>query len=182
MKHAAQGSARTLGIVAALTSGASFGFFYSWVITMWGLDAAAPEAALASMVAVNEIVRNPLFIASFVGAPVATALAAVAALLAGRRRVSLFFAGAFVGLLALIVVTSIGNLPLNRSIALLEPADYGLGAWAAYSSPWQVWNGIRAALAGIAVLLCSCGLLILGASARGGGRSEEDRSPALATR
>ncbi len=153
---------RAVGIAAALLAAASFGFFYSWTISMWGLDAADPGVALASMVSLNEGVRNPLFFAVFAGAPIAALVAAVTATVRRCRVTAVWFVAAAVALASVVVVTAIGNVPLNQSIATLPAELYDATTWTAFSLPWQGWNAARAVAAGCAVICCGLGLLAMG--------------------
>ena len=159
-----------LAILALLLSGAIFGFFYAWVCsTMWGLDAADPEVAIAAMQAMNASVRNPVFAPAFFGTPAVLAAAALVAWTGGERRAaSLFGAAALVYVLGAMVPTAAANLPLNRALAEialpLDPARAG-EVWRSYSYPWQAWNTLRAAAAGIALLLAGWAVLGMGRSA-----------------
>ena len=160
-----------LAILALLHAGAIFGFFYAWVCsTMWGLDAADPNVAIAAMQAMNASVRNPVFAPAFFGTPVILAAAALAAWNVEDRRSALLFASA--GLLYAVgamVPTAAINVPLNETLAALEtPLDTAgaRDAWQAYSNPWQFWNAVRAVAAGGALLLAGWGVLGMGRAPR----------------
>lgn len=150
---------RLVAIIATVLTAASFGFFFTWALTMWGLDTAEPVAAMTSMVAVNEGIRTPLFMVVFAGAPLVTGVAAVASVMVGARSSAVWFAMAAAALvLGVILVTAIGNVPLNETIAALDPAAYGEQNWNAYSGPWQAWNSVRAVTSGVAVASCALAL------------------------
>ena len=157
---------KPLSILSLLFSGAMFGFFFAWVCsTMWGLDAADPEIAVAAMQAMNASVRNWVFAPAFFGTPVLSMATALAALRVRERRVAMFFAlacllyvvGAFVPTIAV-------NVPLNEVLASagtpLEAAR-AQEAWGSYSAPWQAWNTLRAVASGIALALAGWGLMAL---------------------
>ena len=156
-----------LAILALLFSGAIFGFFFAWVCsTMWGLDAADPEVAIAAMQAMNASVRNPVFAPAFFGTPAVLAAAAVAAWMgAERRAAALFGAAAGLYVLGAMVPTVAVNVPLNEALAAVElpldPARAG-EVWQSYSQPWQAWNTLRAVAAGIALLLAGWAVLGMG--------------------
>ena len=160
-----------LAILAILHAGAIFGFFYAWVCsTMWGLDAADPNVAIAAMQAMNASVRNPVFAPAFFGTPAVLAAAALAAWKVEESRAALLFASA--GLLYVVgamVPTATINVPLNETLAALEtPLDAANArdAWQAYSNPWQFWNTVRAVAAGCALLLAGWGVLGMGRAPR----------------
>lgn len=147
-----------------------FGFFYAWVCsTMWGLDAADAEVAIAAMQAMNASVRNPVFAPAFFGTPVVLAAAALAAWRMGERPAALLFAAAgLVYILGAMVPTVAVNVPLNEALAAVELPLGGERAreiWQSYSAPWQAWNAVRAVAAGAALLLAGWGVLRTGRAA-----------------
>ncbi|MYE02306.1 MAG: DUF1772 domain-containing protein [Alphaproteobacteria bacterium] len=168
--HGSGGAVHTVTLLAMLSllfSGAMFGFFFAWVCsTMWGLDAADPNVAVAAMQAMNASVRNWVFAPAFFGTPVLLIVTALAALRTGARRAATGFALAgLLYVLGAMVPTMTVNVPLNEALALVETplgaAEAG-DAWRAYSGPWQAWNAVRAAAAG-------CVLALAGWSLRGAG-------------
>ena len=157
-----------LAMLSLLFSGAMFGFFFAWVCsTMWGLDAADPNTAIAAMQAMNASVRNWVFAPAFFGTPVLLMFTALAALRAGERRAATGFALAgLLYVLGAMVPTMTINVPLNEALALVETplaaAEAG-DAWRAYSGPWQVWNAVRAVAAGFVLALAGWSLRGAGA-------------------
>lgn len=152
---------------ALALTGAIFGFFYAWVCsTMWGLDAAEPRVAVAAMQAMNASVRNIVFAPAFFGTPIALALTA---LLAGLTRrpaaASAFGAAALVYAVGGLYLTLSVNVPMNEALAAegaVTDPDRAQAIWAAYSPRWQLFNQIRTAASGIALLLTGLGLVFLG--------------------
>ena len=148
-----------------------FGFFFAWVCsTMWGLDAADPNVAIAAMQAMNASVRNWVFAPAFFGTPALLVLTALAAMRARERRVAIGFAIAgLLYVLGAMVPTMTVNVPLNDALALIEtplgPAEAG-EAWRAYSGPWQDWNAVRAVAAGLVLALAGWSLSGIGATKR----------------
>ncbi len=157
-----------LALLSLLFSGAMFGFFFAWVCsTMWGLDAADPNTAIAAMQAMNASVRNWVFAPAFFGTPVLLMFTALAALRVGERRAAAGFALAgLLYVLGAMVPTMTVNVPLNEALALVETplgAAEAEEAWRGYSGPWQVWNAVRAVAAGFVLALA--GWSIRGAGA-----------------
>jgi uncharacterized membrane protein len=155
-----------ISLLALLSSGAIFGFFYAWVCsTMWGLDAADPRVAIAAMQAMNASVRNAVFAPAFFGTPIVVLGAAGLAWWAGQRRAgTAFLAAALCYLAGALMVTLMVNVPMNEALAQVEvPADPDAAAqiWQAYSAPWQVWNGLRTVVCGVCLLLVGWGLTAL---------------------
>ena len=155
---------RPLAILSLIWAGAMFGFFFAWTCsTMWGLDAADPNVAIAAMQAMNESVRNWLFAPAFFGTPVLLAFAAAVAVRGRQRKVAICLALA--GLLYVVgamLPTFMVNVPLNEGLALLEvPLDPATAqnAWQSYSEPWQDWNMVRTVAAGFVLALTGWGLV-----------------------
>ena len=163
--------ARPAVLLALLHAGAIFGFFYAWVCsTMWGLDAADPNVAIAAMQAMNASVRNPVFAPAFFGTPAVLAAAALAAWKVEERRGAWLFASAgLLYILGAMVPTVAINVPLNETLAALQaPLDPPVArdAWQAYSNPWQFWNAVRAVAAGVVLLLAGWGAMGMGRAPR----------------
>ncbi len=162
---------KPLAILSLLFSGVMFGFFFAWVCsTMWGLDAADPNTAIAAMQAMNASVRNWLFAPAFFGTPVLSVFTALIAARTGERRAAVCFALAgLLYVLGAMLPTMTVNVPLNEALALVATPLDSAGAreaWRSYSGPWQFWNTVRAAAAGIALALAGCGLLGMGGGRR----------------
>ena len=165
-----------LALLSLIFAGAMFGFFFAWVCsTMWGLDAADPEVAVAAMQAMNASVRNWVFAPAFFGTPVLLIFTALAALRHRERQVAICFVLAgLLYVLGAMVPTMTVNVPLNEALASvgtpLDPAG-AEEAWRDYSGPWQVWNAVRAVAAGFVLALAGWGLTGIGtASPAGDGR------------
>ncbi|AKI01235.1 putative integral membrane protein [Hoeflea sp. IMCC20628] len=159
-------STRILPLVSLLLVASIFGFFYAWVCsTMWGLDASDPSIAIQAMQAMNASVRNTVFFPAFFLTPVVLAITAAALIRTGRRDSGLWFGLATVVYgLGGFGVTVVVNVPMNEALALIELPLEPVAAeavWRGYSSPWQVWNQVRALACGAAVLLTGMGLLTI---------------------
>ncbi len=154
---------RPAAITAILFHGAIFGFFYAWVCsTMWGLDTAAPETAIAAMQAMNGSVRNGVFAPAFFATPLVSLLTAGLCLGTASKRAALYFALAAVTyLLGGLILTMLVNVPMNENLAAIQlPLSTSAASqiWAEYSGEWQFWNQIRTAFSAIALVLAAIGL------------------------
>ncbi len=154
------------GLGSLLLAGAIVGFFYAWVCsTMWGLDAAPPQVAIAAMQAMNASVRNGVFFPAFFGTGPVLLLTGLIAWRAGFGRAGAIFAGAgalyLVGAFAL---TAGINVPMNEALALVtipEDTAQAQAIWDAYSPRWQLFNTIRTVVSGVVLLMTGLGLLSL---------------------
>ena len=155
--------AMPLALLALIFNGAMFGFFFAWTCsTMWGLDAADPNVAIAAMQAMNASVRNWVFAPAFFGTPVLLALASLVAWRNGKPQAAICLAvSCLTYVLGAMVPTMTVNVPMNEALAAVEtPLDLA-GAqetWRNYSGPWQFWNTVRTVLAGLALAVTGIGL------------------------
>lgn len=153
--------------ISLLLAAAIFGFFYAWVCsTMWGLDAADPQVAVAAMQAMNASVRNAVFAPAFFGTPVALAITALLAAAAREPRSAIAFgAAALVYGFGAFAVTLAINVPMNEALAAAgTPAstEDAQRLWLDYSPPWQFWNTMRTIASAVAVLLTGYAIAQLG--------------------
>ncbi|HEV7646533.1 MAG TPA: anthrone oxygenase family protein [Actinophytocola sp.] len=150
-------------VLTAAVSGVFFAFSNSVVP---GLDAIRPEQAITAMTSINRTILNPLFLATFVGPPIAAVLAGVLIMVAGGTGGGLLFlAAAVVYALACIAPTAAVNVPLNNALdtgTIPTDADEVGRTWTGYSARWTRWNHWRAAGSLVAVALSGVGLLVWG--------------------
>lgn len=152
-------------LLSLLLSGAIFGFFYAWVCsTMWGLDMADPQIAIAAMQAMNASVRNMTFAPAFFGTPFALAgTAALAWALQQRPSATCFALAALIYGGGGIALTMLVNVPMNEALAEVSlPQSEATAIWQAYSTEWQFWNQTRTAFSGLSLILTGIGLITLG--------------------
>ncbi len=157
---------RLLAVLVLLWPGAMFGFFFAWTCsTMWGLDRADPNVAIAAMQAMNESVRNWIFAPAFFGTPAVLACAAMVASRSTQRKAAICLALAcIIYVLGAMLPTFMVNVPLNEDLALLSlPFDTAAArdAWQSYSGTWQGWNLVRTVAAGVVLALTGLGLVNL---------------------
>ena len=129
---------------AALACGLQAGTYYTWASgVMPGLAEVDDRTFVHAMQQMNVAIVNPVFLASFLGAP-ALALAAVAASEGSARR--WVVAGAAFAL-ATVVITVAGNIPLNDALDAAGPIDTIADVGAvrdAFESSWVRLNTVRA--------------------------------------
>ena len=155
---------KPLAVLSLLFSGAIFGFFYAWVCsTMWGLDAADPNVAIAAMQAMNASVRNAAFAPAFFGTPLILLVTALVAWRSGEGRAALLFGAAgLLYLLGSLLLTVLVHSPMNDDLALVETpleASRAREVWQDYSASWQSWNTVRTVVSCAALLLAGLAIL-----------------------
>ena len=156
-----------LAFLSLIFAGAMFGFFFAWVCsTMWGLDTADPNVAIAAMQAMNASVRNWAFAPAFFGTPVLLIFAAFAVWRVGERQAASSLAlASIIYVLGAMVPTMTVNVPLNEALAAVEtPLDLteAQEIWRNYSGPWQFWNTVRFVFAGVVLALSGWSLFRMG--------------------
>lgn len=137
---------RILLMCAILLMGLISGFFYAYGSTVLvGFDTLPPSDAVRAMQAINAEVRNWMFAPSFFGALVVPAIALV--YFAGVRHwqvTSLVGAGLFSYIFGGFLITVMLNVPLNESLAPLDPGRPDIaGIATAYFESWRFWNWVR---------------------------------------
>lgn len=135
--------AAALLVAALLANGLQAGTYYAWASgVMPGLARTDDATFVATMRHVNAAILNPVFLASFLGAPLLTAVA----VLAVDFDALAWTAAALVLALATVGTTAAGNVPLNDAL------EAG-GDRAAFERPWVRWNLVRT-LTSTAALAC----------------------------
>jgi len=140
-------------VAALVASGLIAGLFYAYACSvMPGLARGDDKTLVEAMRGINVAIINPVFMLTFLGAPL---LAAVAVFLHLRSSALPWIIAGAVFLLALIVITAAFNIPLNNAL------DSGRGGYAelraAFEATWVRWNVLRAVVstAGFACLVAA---------------------------
>ncbi|WP_375418109.1 DUF1772 domain-containing protein [uncultured Hymenobacter sp.] len=134
--------------LATVATGLVAGVYYGFSVAVNpGLARLPAPAYIAAMQAINDVIQNPVFAASFFGAPLLLPLATV--LYARRPYVRRFrLLTAATGLFwASLGVTVAANIPLNETLATFSlpnatPAQAAV-ARAHFAGPWNKWHGVR---------------------------------------
>ncbi|MQW77401.1 DUF1772 domain-containing protein [Nocardioides sp. dk4132] len=127
-------------VLALVLGGLQAGTYYAWASgVMPGLARVEDHAFVEVMRQVNLAIVNPVFLASFVGAPLTAA--AAAALADGTAR--WWAIGGAVLAVATVVVTVARNIPLNDALEAGGTGDPAV-ARAGFERAWRRWNVVRA--------------------------------------
>jgi uncharacterized membrane protein len=131
-------------LTAAIVLGAlQAGTYYAWASgVMPGLGRVDDRTFVHAMQQMNVAIVNPVFLTSFLGAPAAAALSAVA--VGGAAR-SWAIAGAGLAVTT-VVITGALNVPLNNALDAAGPVDSirDLAAVRSdFESAWRRWNVLR---------------------------------------
>jgi uncharacterized membrane protein len=146
----------SLGL-ATLTTGLTAGFFYAYACSVTLGTARLDDAGyVATMQAIHDTVRNPVFAFGFFGALISLVLALAIHIRHGWTVSTWLVALAFVlyaaGGFALTMAISV---PLNEDLArvsLNAPPETLAQARQDYEGDWNLWNGIRTGFSTAALL------------------------------
>ncbi len=151
-----------VGATALLGSALVGGIFFAFSSFVMKALANVPSAeAIGAMQSINVVVINPSFLGAFFGTALLSLVAGGLALADwGTPSAPFFLGGALIYLVGTILVTVLGNLPLNDQLAAVSATDPAASdAWEHYLGRWTMWNHVRTTAAMIAALLFTSGLL-----------------------
>lgn len=145
-----------LKLFSALGCGLIAGVFFAFsTFVMNALARQPPAQSIATMQSINITVINPLFMTAFLGTAVACILLAVSSLLKWHQPGAAYLlVGSLLYLVGTVLVTIVGNVPLNDALAIVKPdSPEGSSLWVSYLTKWTFWNHVRtiAALAAAAL-------------------------------
>jgi uncharacterized protein (TIGR02246 family) len=151
-----------LTFVAALGCGLVAGIFFAFSnFIIRALANVPPNPGIAAMQSINVMVLNRWFFAVFFGTAACCLILVVASFLHWQRLGAAYLlVASLLYLVGTILVTIICNVPLNNSLAAVDPTTADAApTWANYLKAWTAWNHARtvAALAAAAlftVALC----------------------------
>jgi len=130
-------------VVAALVAGLQAGTYFTWSTgVMPGLARVDDRTFVSALQHVNVAIVNPLFVATFLGAPI---LAGAVAVLGGPEARAWAIAATALAL-GTVVITAAGNIPLNDALDAAGPVDSipDLAAVRAdFESRWVLLNAAR---------------------------------------
>jgi uncharacterized membrane protein len=152
-------------VVAMLGSALIGGVFYAFSsFIMKALARVPSEEGIAVMQSINIVVINTSFLGVFIGTAAISLILAVLAIKGwGMPSAPWFLAGALLYLLGTLLVTGLGNVPLNDQLAAVLAADSSaIEVWQNYLDRWTLLNTVRTAAALAASISFTIGLLLHG--------------------
>ncbi|WAL66467.1 DUF1772 domain-containing protein [Amycolatopsis cynarae] len=134
----------TVVLVAALiAAGLLAGLFYAYACSvMPGLARGDDRTYVEAMRGINLAIINPVFMLTFLGAPLAAGAAVVLHLAPDVRPALPWVVAGFALLVAMLVITGVVNVPLNNALES-GTSDYA-GLRARFETVWVRWNLVRA--------------------------------------
>jgi uncharacterized membrane protein len=149
-----------LTFTAAIGCGLVAGVFFAFsTFVMPALARLQPAQGIVAMQSINITAINPLFMLALLGTAVACLFIVISALLGWHQSGTIYLAiGSLLYLVGTILVTILGNVPLNYALSIVDPnSTEGATLWARFLTEWTFWNHVRtlAALAASVTFILS---------------------------
>jgi uncharacterized membrane protein len=128
-------------ITAIVAAGLQAGTYYVWACgVMPGLARVDDHTFVTTLDQVNQAIVNPVFMLTFLGAPILAAAAAITGPSAARP----WLIAGLALTVATVAVTVVGNVPLNDALSRAASTDTDVAAArAAFETAWVRWNVLR---------------------------------------
>jgi uncharacterized membrane protein len=122
-----------------------------------------PEAGIRAMQQINLDIVNPLFLMIFMGTPFLCAVIALISWGGGAGAAGYWLIpGALIHIGGSLVVTIVGNVPLNNRLAAVDPtSEAGQKVWEEYQQKWLPLNHVRTLATMLSTALLAIGLAVL---------------------
>jgi uncharacterized membrane protein len=150
-----------LAFVSALGCGLIGGVFFAFSnFVMKSLTHLSPTNGIAAMQAINIHVLNRWFFAGFFGTALCCVLLTVLSFFRWEKPDAIYLlSGSLLYLVGTILVTIAFNVPLNDSLAAVDPtSDHAGHHWTTYVKSWTAWNHVRTITALAAAALFTAAL------------------------
>lgn len=132
---------------AAVAMGLLAGLFYAFACAIVpGLQDSSDRTVVEAMQNINKGIENPVFFATFLGAPALAVWALVAERRRGSRAGARWVAAGLVLYAVCFFVTMAANIPLNNTLANAgDPSQIADIAKVRddFEAPWIIWNVVR---------------------------------------
>lgn len=156
------GSTATITLAAAVGTGVMAGVWVTFSsFVMPALDRLPPGESISAMQVINNVaVTPPLMTIMFGTAALQTAVAVSAVRSWEQPAATWLLAGSALYLIGSVVVTVVGNVPLNDALAAVDARSASANRdWSSFHGGWSLWNHVRSVTA-----VAATGLTTLGAA------------------
>lgn len=142
---------------AALSSGLMAGVYFAFSgFIMQAFGKINTVQSIAAMNAINKTILRSLFMPLFFGSALVSVFLIIIALAQwGETGVELTLMAGAVYFVGMFVCTVLFNVPLNNSLARLDPSSVNAHhVWSHYSKTWTYWNHVRTVSSLVTCILC----------------------------
>ena len=146
----------TLTFLTLLGCGLVAGIFFAFSnFVMKSLGRLPSAQGIAAMQNINVDVINGGFMLAFMGTAVCCLAVAISCFFAWDKPGSTYLlAGSLLYLVGTILVTMVFNVPLNNTLAAVDPTSAeAIQVWSMYLKSWVLWNHVRT-IAALAATAC----------------------------
>ncbi|MDV3001130.1 MAG: hypothetical protein N5P05_002736 [Chroococcopsis gigantea SAG 12.99] len=134
-----------LKFLSAFGCGLTAGVFFAFsTFVMPALARIEPSVGISAMQSINVMAINPFFMTALFGTAL-TCLALIIVTLFGSYQTNVYWLiASLVYLVGTIIVTIAFNVPLNDTLAVVNPeTESGRELWTKYLVDWTKWNHVR---------------------------------------
>jgi uncharacterized membrane protein len=150
---------------AVILTGLSSGLFFAWSVSVIpGTKLIGDCSYLETMKAINRAILNPMFFTVYFGSVVLLIVASIYEFHSNKVVFGLLLASAIAYMFGTVLVTGLGNVPLNNQLEVLNIAEMGSSQITQfrnfYESNWNKLHLIRTVFALISFVLAVLALFI----------------------
>ena len=129
---------------AVLLTGLSAGFFYAWAVSVIpGTKGVSDQIYLETMQSINRAILNPAFFLIFFGSPLLLAVSTVQHF-HDRLTFWIMLAASITYLAGTFGVTTLGNVPLNNSLDVLDLSELSVDLMTSTRKQYELkWNRLH---------------------------------------
>lgn len=142
---------------AAISVGVLAGIYFAFsFFVMQALDAAGQPVGMAAMQSINRVIVKSPFLPLFFASSLACLLLVIGGVMQwGTPGAWQMVGGGALYLVGMLIVTIIGNVPLNNALDAVDAhGPAGEAMWRRYMQRWLPWNHVR-------TLSCTGALILL---------------------
>jgi uncharacterized membrane protein len=155
------GTMQGITVAGAVGAGLIGGVFFTFSgFVLAALKRLPAPQGISAMQAINKTAVTPPLMLALFGTAILSVVVGIWAIRSWSEPSAKWVLAGALAYLAAVVITAVANVPLNNSLATLNPDASGAPAqWAAFLTHWTVWNQLRGAAAVAAGLAFVIGLI-----------------------
>ncbi len=157
-------SLRTMVLLGAvILTGLSAGLFFAWSVSVIpGTKQLGDRPYLETMLYINRGILNPAFFTVFFGSVVLLSIASIFEFHSNKVVFGLMLSSSIIYLFGTVIVTGLGNVPLNNQLDVLNIAELGSAKMAQFRMFYETnWNKLHLVRTVFAILSFSMVVLAL---------------------
>jgi uncharacterized membrane protein len=157
-------SLRTMVLLGTvILTGLSAGFFFAWSVSVIpGTKLIGDRPYLETMQSINRAILNPAFFTVFFGSVVLLSIASIIEFHSNKVVFGLMLSSTITYVVGTVIVTGLGNVPLNDQLEVLKIAEMGSAKMTQFRKFYETnWNKLHQLRTVFAVLSFSMAVLAL---------------------